>query len=241
MPPQAPGGEPSGLHEAVLDGETHDVRTGPEPELLQNVRAVRLDRFLADEEPPGDFGVGVSESDEADHLALPLAQPFGGLSGGAPSQGGDRSVEGVREGRRDDAAAAMHRTNRINQLGGQRPLQHVSGRPGQCRLARELEPDLIAGKDLNNSLPSSRPRRTRNALESEGYGRPDGHLLGPSRGSMRAQPRTRHYDPPPPSGDDTPTVDPSRRTFATEPRKPSRIASLAQRATARCGRSVSPV
>ena len=58
----------------MLERVPHELRAGRDPELLHDVRAVRLDRAHREEERLGDLLVRVAERQQPKDLVLPLRQ-----------------------------------------------------------------------------------------------------------------------------------------------------------------------
>jgi len=69
--------EASGLDEAAADRVARQLDTVTHPELLEHVRAVAIDRLLADEENFGDLLTGVALGDQLHHLELAWCQWLG--------------------------------------------------------------------------------------------------------------------------------------------------------------------
>src|SRR5262245_47403855 len=64
------------LDDASLCGEAHELRGAVEVQLLENVRAVSLDRGWADTEELGHLPVGMPLRDELEHFTFTRRQPI---------------------------------------------------------------------------------------------------------------------------------------------------------------------
>ena len=74
----------------------HELGAAGAPDLLLDVRAVRLDRAHAQVELPGDLGVGVAERDLPQDLDLALGEVIG-RAGGLRGRGCEaRAQRGLR-------------------------------------------------------------------------------------------------------------------------------------------------
>ena len=110
------------------DREADQLRTRLDPELLEQLGAVDLDRPHAEEEVLTDLAVGVAERQQAQQFALALAQPFQrvGLElGQRPAQLGV-----------DVGAASGRDPDRLGQLALGGLLEHVAGGAGAEQVAR---------------------------------------------------------------------------------------------------------
>src|SRR5439155_20954701 len=67
-----------GRDEPGLEGVAYEVRSPPRPELVTEAVEVRLHGLDAHRQPVGDFLVGQSPGEPAEHLALTLAQQLAG-------------------------------------------------------------------------------------------------------------------------------------------------------------------
>ena len=115
--------------QAALERVAHEVRARGEPELLLDVRAVRLDRAHREEELPGDLRVRVAERDQAQHLDLALREVVG--RAGRRLTCDPCAERGVQVG-----LAGRGTAHRLDQLGIGGLLEDVADRARAQRLPR---------------------------------------------------------------------------------------------------------
>src|SRR4051794_33893163 len=124
--------------ETAANGVAREIHSVAHAQLLEDVRAVAVDRLAADEQDRGDLVARMAFRDELDHLELAWSERIerGGVALAGPlemlaDQRGHRS--GVEEG-----LAAYGRPAGVDEISISGRLEHVARRAGTQCLEQEL-------------------------------------------------------------------------------------------------------